>query len=248
MCTLTALPLAGGGYRLAFNRDESRRRPAGLGPRRVQAGRRRAVMPIDPVSMGSWIGVNDAGLTAGLLNRYAGPPASGARPAAARASRGVIVPAVLGAGTLEEAAALAGELDPSGFPPFRLALCDGRACLELISDGLTLRRGEALPLAEPVMLTSSGLGDHRVEGPRRELFRAMLLFPGAGLEEQDAFHRHCWPDRPELSVCMRRPEAATVSLTIVEVDRRAGEGRLIHHPGPPDEPAARSTVSLDLPA
>ncbi len=70
------------------------------------------------------------------------------------------------------------------------------------------------------MNTSSGLGDHVVEPPRRALFTRM--FAGAAPDDfaaiQDAFHRHRWPDRPHLSVDMDRADAETVSLTVIELD------------------------------
>src|SRR5437868_4095701 len=70
----------------------------------------------------------------------------------------------------------------------------------------------------PVLVTTSGLGDEHVEGPRRALFRQMFT-PGVDwVEQQDRFHRHRWLERPALSVCMSRAEARTVSLTVIELD------------------------------
>ncbi|MEL7087152.1 MAG: hypothetical protein AAGL98_01720, partial [Planctomycetota bacterium] len=70
------------------------------------------------------------------------------------------------------------------------------------------------PVGRPAMLTSSGLGDHLVETPRRELFHAGPFRTPA---DQDAFHGHRGADRPELSVFMHRDDARTVSRTAVEV-------------------------------
>ena len=62
--------------------------------------------------------------------------------------------------------------------------------------------------------------------------------------QQDAYHRHFWPDRRHLSVCMRRPDARTVSYTLVEHDGDAV--RMLYHAGPPDQTdgVARSEVML----
>ena len=68
MCTLTILPLGGASTRLAFNRDEQRTRPAALPPQVRQFGGRTALMPVDPVSDGTWLAVNDAGLVLALHN------------------------------------------------------------------------------------------------------------------------------------------------------------------------------------
>jgi len=84
----------------------------------------------------------------------------------------------------------------------------------------------------PHFFTSSGLGDSVVDGPRRELFGEMFPLDGDWEAAQRAFHRHSWADRPNLSVCMRRPDAATVSCTTVEVC--AEHVSLAYTPGPPD--------------
>jgi hypothetical protein len=62
--------------------------------------------------------------------------------------------------------------------------------------------------------------------------------------QQDRFHRHAWPDRPHLSVCMRRRAARTVSHTLVEVGRT--RARLIYHPDAPDAGVRPSTRRLAL--
>jgi uncharacterized protein with NRDE domain len=244
MCTLSALPLEHGGFRLAFNRDESRRRPAGLAPERMCAGPRAVVRPIDPQAGGTWIGVNDAGLAAALLNVHAGP--RGAGPAAGpSASRGEIVPLLLARDNLQAARQTALDLDARRYPPFRVFLCQAGRCVDVISDGASIRAGAALPLDAPLMRTSSGLGDGHVEKPRRDLFER-LLERHDPIEAQILYHRHAWPARPHLSVCMRRAEAATVSHSLVEVDPRARLALFVYHPAPPDEEAFRHVSLMEL--
>ncbi|MFG0251809.1 MAG: hypothetical protein ACF8NJ_02930, partial [Phycisphaerales bacterium JB038] len=73
MCTVTVIPLAAsddgaGGYRMACNRDELRTRPEALPPVQRTYGDRRAWLPVDPVSDGTWIGLNEVGLALTLLN------------------------------------------------------------------------------------------------------------------------------------------------------------------------------------
>jgi len=68
MCTVGFIPLAGGGYILGHNRDESRRRARGLLPERRARGDRNFIAPRDPLGGGTWIGANDAGVTLCLLN------------------------------------------------------------------------------------------------------------------------------------------------------------------------------------
>src|SRR5262249_13957501 len=71
MCTVSIVALNEPGnrrLRLACNRDELRSRPAALPPLVRNCDERQAIMPIDPVSDGTWIAVNDAGIAATLLN------------------------------------------------------------------------------------------------------------------------------------------------------------------------------------
>ena len=96
----------------------------------------------------------------------------------------------------------------------------------------------------PVLFTSSGLGDHLVEGVRRELFDGFFAGPPETWEAaQDAFHRHRWPGRGHLSVNMTRATARTVSFARVDVGP-AGVA-FAYHPAAPDRPA--ETVAVELP-
>jgi hypothetical protein len=207
MCTLSLIS-NGEVLRLAMNRDELLTRPPALPPRLVRVGDRSAIMPIDPQSGGTWIAVNDAGLALTVLNVNPAPP-----PAACgfAHSRGEIIQRLLHCDNLQHAWSLAEQIDRDSFPPFRLVIADTAQCVVLSPDDTDVFDVADLPL----MFTSSGLGDALVEPPRRRLFLdALPRTPAA----QDEFHRHRWPDRPELSVCMSRAGAATVSYTVIEID------------------------------
>jgi hypothetical protein len=83
--------------RMVCNRDESRSRPAALPPQVREFGKQRAILPIDPVSGGTWIAASSAGLAMTLLNSYpapAGPLAPGATEELLE-SRGTIIPYLL---------------------------------------------------------------------------------------------------------------------------------------------------------
>lgn len=240
MCTVTVVPV-GDNVRLACNRDELRSRPAALPPRVQQFGPRTALMPVDPTSGGTWVAVNDAGLALTLLNVN---PDNGSTNAAAPRSRGQIIPALLHTDTPFAAAFFALTLDPAQYAPFRLVVVNRCAGVEVHSDGRRIRLVRWIGLTRPQMFTSSGLGDQVVEGPRQTLFGEFFDRRGDQLAQQDAFHRHRWPDRPQLSVCMDRQDASTVSYTLVSVgpDRVA----LSHHPEAPDRWAEAVTLTLPI--
>jgi uncharacterized protein with NRDE domain len=216
MCTVTVIP-RDEGFRLACNRDERRDRPPGVAPSVHVLDGVQATFPLDPRGGGTWIGVNTAGLAAVLLNRTDDSP----RPARAgpRFSRGVIVPPLLGSRSVTGALRGARRLNAAAFEPFRLVLVQGATYAVLSSNGAALSV-HAGSFTEPLMFTSSSLGDHLVSGPRRILFEQYVLSAAnvdARLEGQRRFHEHRWDDRPQMSVLMSRPDARTVSTTVVDV-------------------------------
>jgi hypothetical protein len=226
---------------LAFNRDELLARPAGLQPEVRSFGACRAVLPLDPLGGGTWIAVNDAGLALALLN--VNPPTPRG-PSARLRSRGTILPTLLSVRTLGEAVRRAAELPASAFAPFRLVLVQSGQLAQALGDGNALRLVGPAPLDAPMLYTSSGLGDHLVEGPRRRLFEERFQ-PGQDLRAaQEAFHRHSWPAQQHLSVCMRRADAATVSHTCIELDDRRAV--LTYFPEAPDQGPAAQVLVLPL--
>jgi hypothetical protein len=241
MCTVTIIRHPGG-IRLACNRDEQRSRPAALPPRIAAFGPRRAILPIDPVGGGTWVAVSDAGLAFTLMNSYMGGPP----PPPGEKSRGLIIPGLLPCGTLPDVLEVSRDFDAGEFAPFRLVVADERECLELAAEGKRLVLRSREPLTTPRFYASSGLGDRVVEGPRREVFEQFLLDGPATRQQQDALHRHRWPDRAHLSICMSRPEARTVSITCVEID--TDQVRLRYEPIDEAHVASQaSEITLSLP-
>jgi hypothetical protein len=210
MCTVSIVP-TNRGFRLVVNRDERRSRPAAVPPRIHAAGRLRATFPIDPPSGGTWIAANEAGLVLALLNGGSG----GASQVAF--SRGRIIPSLVRCARVDAAAEAAGALQPRDFEPFRLLIAVRHSVAVLTSDGQRLSR-TFMNLDQPLVWTSSSLGDALVERPRGALFDAAVRDTPAPQwpRRQMRFHRHRWPKHPELSVVMSRPDARTVSRTIVE--------------------------------
>jgi hypothetical protein len=195
-------------------------------------------MPIDPASNGTWVGVNENGLALTLLNYNPAEP-----PTDRDLSRGGVIPQLLHASTVDEVFALAAQIEANRMMPFRLVACDGRS-LMLWRSTEPIEQAEVGPWSrEPMMWTSSGLGDHVVEGPRRELFEGWFGDDAeAYLDRQDAFHRHRWDDREHLSVSMHRDDARTVSYTLVDIDLYAVT--MTYHSDRPDLDASDSIAIL----
>ena len=214
MCTVTIVPDADG-FRLMCNRDEQRQRATALVPTRHELANGVAVYPIDPVGGGTWVGVNDAGLAAALLNRTVKSGPANSTPGLH--SRGLIVPALLQCRTLRDTLDVAASIDVSAFNSFRLVVVQPMVAAIFASDGASLNVQSVDP-STPLMLTSSSLGDHRVEKPRRELFeRLVVRHKGSVLDGQVRFHAHRWRARGAISVAMERLDARTVSCTTISV-------------------------------
>lgn len=222
MCTVT-LVRTGDLLRLACNRDELRHRPYAHPPFITRAGTQHVLTPQDPQGGGTWIAANSAGLVFALLNAQRNTPAS----SAALLTRGLVIPSLFDCESLDEAAARVGAMPLERFAPFRLVAADEQTVVEVTTRGGWCEVAVHAVL-EPLLFTSSSLGDALVDGPRRALFEQIVGAPGDRAAQQDAFHAHRWRDRPAVSVHMSRPDACTVSTTVVEVT--PGEVRMVYQP------------------
>jgi hypothetical protein len=154
-----------------------------------------------------------------------------------------VIPALLDCESADAALRRLPEFDPKDFAAFRLVVADRVSVVVARSDTMSLAHDRCRMRDKPHLFTSSGLGDHLVDPPRRGLFHQWFTGdPASWPERQDGFHRHRWEDRPELSVCMSREDARTVSLTAVEVE--PGAVRMSYHAGPPCEPAEDTVLEL----
>ena len=157
MCTVVLLrrPQAPWPLLLAANRDELRSRPW-RPPGRHWPDRPDVVAGIDVQAGGSWLGVNDDGVVAAVLNRI-----GSLGPAAGKRSRGELVLEALDHADAAAAAAALVDLDPDAYRPFNLLVADSR-------DAFWLRHAGGLP---PFGYRDSG-------GIWREVDAASM--PGAG--------------------------------------------------------------------
>ncbi len=234
MCTVTVLPrslLASDAsdqlLRVMCNRDELMTRAPALPPTLWAAGTRRALMPIDPHSGGTWIAANDAGLVFVLLNTYDRASAPAGARARARVSRGAIIPTLVGCATVSRALAQAQRIRADRFAPFRLLIIDRDEIADCWPDRDRIRHRRR-DLRSAILRTSSALGDAVASRPRRALFQRTVTGARDARAAQDRYHLHRWPGREAISVNMRREDAATVSRTVVEV--RQDSVRLSYQP------------------
>ncbi len=212
MCTVTWLQDARR-YRVYFNRDERRTRSPAHPPSIRRHEGVDLLSPTDPDGGGSWMAANREGIAVCLLNYYeaAGdtPP-----PETLYRSRGGLV--------LDAAAGRFGSIpdprprDLEVFPPFHLmAFSPDGQVLRMTWDGRSLARSRLEDNDQPVTTSSFRTAD--VLASRASRFRA---FREAAAMRDDAMHRAFHLSREgddAFSVMMSRPDARTVSLTVVDV-------------------------------
>jgi len=242
MCTVTIVPTPGGpatGWRMACSRDEQHgRTPANPPQIQIYSGTQ-VLMPTDPRSEGTWVAVNEHGLGLTLLNYNLPDP-----PIGRALSRGLVIPRLIAASSIDEAIVLLSAIERERMSPFRLVACDGASILLWRSTEPAEHAERALWDGKPVMFTSSGLGDHHVEGPRRELFDSWFGEDASSYtQRQESFHRHQWPGREHLSVCMHRADARTVSYTTIDVSPM--RITMTYHPDRPDLDSTDTVATLE---
>ncbi len=244
MCTVSWY-FDSSGYELLFNRDELRTRGPGLPPElRTQDGVR-YLAPTDSDRGGTWIGVNEYGVTHCLVNFYQAYVDS-PNPDRRRysRSRGDLVREVQSCRTVAETEAYVDRLDVEVYAPFwLLAFEAGSAPRGFRWDGVRL---EVTHDIEAPVTTSSYRPDdvvrwRRTRFPRLESDRRDRAAAVARLWR---YHRRRNHLRGAYGVCMSRSDARTVSFTRVSVTTTAAGPPAVSLGYLPDPPCR----SRDLPA
>ncbi len=175
MCTLVILHRPGHDWPLiiAANRDEMRDRPWSP-PARHWPDRPHIMAGRDDLAGGTWAGINDYGLMAGVLNRTG---SLGTDPE--HRSRGELPLEALDHAEAGVAAAALTDLDPDAYRPFNLFVGDWLEAHWIASDGKDIR-AQAVPEGLS-MLTDKDLND--TESPRVRRF--LPLFKTASVPDPE---------------------------------------------------------------
>lgn len=190
MCTLVILRRPGHRWPVLIgaNRDEMTGRPA-RPPARHWPDRSEVVAGLDLLAGGAWLGLNDWGVAAAVLNRT-----GSLGPLPGRRSRGELVLEALDHADAVEAATALSALDPAAYRSFNLILADSR-------DGFWLRhaggtRIEVHPLRDGLSLIAAGdIVDDRGDDPgTRRLELALPRFRAAPVPDPDSGDWNAWQD------------------------------------------------------
>jgi len=170
MCTFVILRRPGHDWPVLIgaNRDEMIDRPWEP-PARHWPDRPEVIAGRDVLAGGSWLGVNDFGVVAGILNRH-----GSLGPAAGQRSRGELVLEALDHADAKDAAAALERLEPAAYRTFNLIVADNR-------DAYWLRHADptgTLPItatALPTGLAMIAAGDlNDMETPRMRRYRPLF--------------------------------------------------------------------------
>lgn len=235
------------GYQVWFNRDERVERGDEIPPAeaRTPSGVR-YLAPTDSDAGGTWIAVNEFGVTVALLNGFTvskGPTRSH------YTSRGVLVRSLAGLKHLPE---LWARLSPAELAPFRPAV----VCLLFPGQRPVVARWDGrdvevdLDGTGQLPLTSSSYEQDDVRTYRRDLYqeRVTTRAKGGAARPQDLeeFHAYVTPKGPTaMTPSMSREDSATRSHCAIDV--RPGNIRFAYQPGPPHGTEPVSVINLRSP-
>lgn len=231
MCTLIALhrcipslPLA-----IAANRDEFLDRPAG-GPAFRRFGGRRAVAPLDRRAGGTWLGINDAGLFAGITNRPTPDPDPGRR------SRGLLVADALAECSAAGAALTLSRLPAAAYNPFNLFVSDGRRAFVVVYE----EKPEVRELEPGPHVVGNCDPDDRSVPKLARLLDEVAHLPGAHPERvaaglRETLRSHGGDGGPLEKTCIHAGGYGTRSSTILLRGEGGAADSLRFAPGPPCE-------------
>jgi hypothetical protein len=244
MCTLAIVETGSGGYLLGHNRDERIDRGRAALPTVDRSGHRPFLAPTDADAGGTWIAANRSGLTVCVLNALDRHPE---RLPKHPTSRGAVARELADcAGLVEVRARLAA---------LRRRLDEVRAfhlvAVEIVRRGHPPRadrhrwdgrdlRVERLVL--PALCVSALLDQEGAERERgRSWRRALDGRDRLGADELAVWLADHSPEPGMLSTCVHRPDARTVSRTVVRVE--PGDGvEMRYLDGPPCDPTSVESI------
>lgn len=226
MCTVSFIARQRG-YLLAMNRDEQLTRAKSLPPKVISASGRKVICPSEPCG-GTWIAVNDTGVTFALINWYSVPTRLLKNPI----SRGGIVNFVKAQSSSTVTAEIMAGLPLKQTNPFRLIGIFPRA-QEIVEWRWNLNRlGRKDHSWQARQFISSGFDESEAQLVRSQMFRQAMRLKSAGTPAGlQRLHRSHTPACGPFSTCMHRAGAATVSYAEIHVGSKIVS--MTYHAGAP---------------
>jgi hypothetical protein len=239
-----------------MNRDEKRDRFAALPPEIVEFENHRVLFPREPTG-GTWISANDAGVCLALINwhRIKREPNNGVH------SRGKVIRKLVGIATSDEISTAVKKLPLRKLRPFRLVaivsaenrVIEWRWNLNRLSvrkhswesrHWFSSSFDEPRAEVERAKVCASFVVPLRRDDPGSARVRTGVNAAGYSLKWLRRLHRSHEPERGPFSICMHRPDAATVSYTEVAVGSQSVV--MCYKDGPPCSRRSTTTKTCKL--
>lgn len=211
MCTLSYLPLDNGFF-LVNSRDESPLRAAALQPQILEIDGKKILCPVDTAGNGTWIGANESGRIACLMN---GAFRAHIRRSQYRMSRGKITLGFLSAGDADD---YFNGIGLDGIEPFTIIIIEPDKIRVFRWNEIDKYReypdsSKAHNWSAPALYSAETVND-----------RQKFFYDHTGLFKADKgklvdWHMDRLPDSPPL--LLHRPLVQTISVTTIEC--QAGE-------------------------
>ncbi len=222
MCTLALYFQCFEAYPLlvAANRDEHFDRPSA--PPALLDGEPKMIAGKDLRAGGTWLGINELGVMAGILNRRINGEAL---PAAVARSRGLLCMQLLQAATLAEALSVI-EHDSARYNPFTVVFADKSAAYVAYNDDAKINVRRLAPGLH-VFSSAAEFDLHSAKAERAhagfagliDLNRGNIQPPAAWLTAlQNLLADHSLgdgSDNPGDAICVHRENAGTVSSSVI---------------------------------
>lgn len=201
-----------GGYELFFNRDERLSRRRAELPTIQESAGVQYISPTDADAGGTWIIVNEYGVTVCLLNHYQFEQIATYKD---WISRGEIVRSFASTTDVAFAATQFERMVLHDYRAFRMFMIDrhgnNRLC---VWDGHEARVETDVNTPK----SSSSVDAKHVKHLRKSLFANLQLTDSKDTQSYLNYHASHLPNRSKESVCMHRDDAKTVSLSHVSID------------------------------
>lgn len=196
---------------LGANRDEMMDRPWRV-PGRHWPDRENVVAGIDELAGGSWLGVNDEGVVAGILNRK-----DSLGPDENLRSRGELVLEALDQTDAVYAVEAIADLNPASYRSFNLFVADNRDAWWLRSIGPKARKVEVFEIPEGVSMLTAW--DLNAEGSVRTSFH-LPLFTDAVQPDPENQEWQRWEEL--MGSTDHAPNSVTGEAMLIQTDRGFG--------------------------
>jgi hypothetical protein len=214
MCTVS-WAFSSEGYDLFFNRDEQKSREKAKPPSVGEESGSKYIAPQDCRSHGTWLLVNEFGISIGVLN-HSDPLNEG--ESGRFVSRGLLPLKGVGCSTVKDVVEQIRSIELADFNSFHLLAVgpERKLCL-LTWDGVSVMEAHLDAIELP--LTTSSYQSEAVVSYRKNLFAKMTADVDDGVSVAlKRYHHSHDSDVGPFSVMMNRSDACTLSISHIKVD------------------------------